>query len=61
MNELRINKNYSYDGISSYIIVDETTGVNYIACKYFSFSSNGGGGVTIVPRLNADGSLYVTK
>lgn len=40
-------------------VVDETTGVNYIVVSIernaYSWS------VSITPRLNADGSLYVTE
>lgn len=38
-------------------VVDERTGVNYVVV---GFSGDEKGGVAITPRLNADGSLYVT-
>ena len=42
---------------STFDVVDERTGVNYIVVGYEGFH---GGGVAITPRLNADGALYVT-
>ena len=45
-------------GYSTLNVVDENTGVNYIVV---SLASNGHySGLAITPRLNADGSLYVT-
>lgn len=42
---------------STYIVVDNKTGVNYICVEdYYS-----GYGVAITPRFNADGSLYVSE
>lgn len=46
----RQNNNGYYDTL---LVVDEDTGVNYIVA---SCSKS----VSITPRLNADGSLYVT-
>lgn len=40
-------------------IVDEDTGVNYIVCTWCMYSEPGG--MAITPRLNADGTLYVSK
>lgn len=37
-------------------VVDDNTGVNYIVV-----ASNYDGSVTITPRLNADGTLYISK
>ena len=45
------NKNY-YD---KFIIVDSITGVNYIVIECCNKA------VSMTPRLNADGSLYVSK
>lgn len=39
------------------VVVDENTGVNYVVVNY---DDPHGSGVAIVPRYNADGSLYVT-
>ena len=38
-----------------YCIQDEKTGVNYLIAAQYE------GGVFITPRLNADGSLFVTS
>lgn len=42
----------------TYSLVDENTGVNYIVVA--TCAPNGGDAPAITPRLNADGSLYVT-
>ena len=42
--------------MKTWCIVDEDTGVNYIAIG----ARFGDSGVAITPRLNADGSLYVS-
>lgn len=47
------------DGLNTYVLVDEVTGVNYIVCKYYNYGSSNTGGVAMAPRLNADGSIYV--
>lgn len=39
-------------------VVDDDTGVNYIVVSQSDVYK---GGVSITPRLNADGSLYVTE
>lgn len=44
---------YYEDGVSFFSFVDEETGVNYLV-----FIGANKGGMT--PRLNADGTLYVT-
>lgn len=50
------NTNGSYDVL---IVVDEETGVNYIAIGGEAYSRPRGTAIT--PRLNKDGTLYVTK
>lgn len=44
--------------LHTYSLVDENTGVNYIVVA--TSAPNGGDAPAITPRLNADGSLYVT-
>ena len=51
-NVTRLESISTYSGIYNY--VDSETGVNYIIAK-----SNEG--ITITPRLNADGTIMVTK
>ena len=46
-------------GAETWNIVDEETGVNYIVCTYYLAGRPGG--ITVTPRLNADGTLYVSK
>lgn len=36
------------------LVIDEATGVNYVVMRF-------GESISITPRLNADGSLYVSK
>ena len=50
------NTNGSYDSL---IVVDEETGVNYIVVGGEAHSRPRGTAIT--PRLNKDGTLYVTK
>ena len=50
------NTNGSYE---TAIIVDEKTGVNYIIASGELHSKSRG--IAITPRLNGDGTLYVTK
>lgn len=40
---------------SIYTTVDKETGVNYI------IATHGEGGIAIIPRYNADGSLYISE
>lgn len=51
------NTNRSYE---TAIIVDENTGVNYIVASGELYCKSRGG-IAITPRLNEDGTLYVTK
>ena len=50
------NTNGSYE---TAIIVDENTGVNYIIASGELYGKSRG--IAITPRLNGDGTLYVTK
>lgn len=50
------NTNGSYE---TAIIVDENTGVNYIIASGELYGKSRG--IAITPRLNKDGTLYVTK
>ena len=50
------NTNISYDVLT---VVDEETGVNYIVVGGEAHSQPRGTAIT--PRLNGDGTLYVTK
>ena len=45
--------------MQTYCIVDENTGVNYIVVSGELYSK--GIGTAITPRLNADGTLYVSE
>ena len=42
----------------TYHMVDERTGVNYVVVEN---QIHHGGGIAITPRLNTDGSLYVSR
>ena len=42
--------------VHTWVVVDDTTGVNYIAVT--TERGNGEMTIAITPRLNADGSLY---
>lgn len=56
---LKIWKHNSNGKMETYCLVDEDTGVNYIVV---SGELHGNGiGIAMTPRLNADGSLYVSK
>ena len=52
------NKNGDYNTLN---IVDSNTGVNYVVVSLYRTGSSAYGGIAITPRLNADGSLYITK
>lgn len=41
-------------------IVDDETGVNYVVIS-MERTASGGRGISVCPRYNADGSLYVSK
>ena len=59
---LKIWKENRNGQMNTWCLVDDNTGVNYIVVGP-SFSENGHeyGGVCITPRLNPDGSLYISK
>lgn len=44
--------------VRTWHLVDEITGVNYVVVENDVIK---GGGIAITPRLNADGSLYVSR
>ena len=48
------NENGGYETLC---VVDEETGVNYIVVSKYRHES----GIAITPRLNEDGSLYVSR
>ena len=52
---LKINNDNLF-WVSSTLLVDEETGVNYIVVSNLS-----DGGIMITPRYNADGTLYITN
>ena len=43
------------DGITSAVLVDQETGVEYLFVRYASYDR---GGVSVTPLLNADGTPY---
>lgn len=45
--------------LQTFCVVDEETGVNYVVVA--TDDVNGGDAPAITPRLNADGSLYVSN
>ena len=48
--------------METWCVVDDETGVNYVVvAPIFSEKGYGYDGVCITPRLNADGSLYVSN
>lgn len=50
------NENGAYETLC---VVDENTGVNYVVVA--TEVGNGHRSIAITPRLNADGSLYVSR
>lgn len=59
---LKIWKQNRNGQMETWQLVDEDTGVNYIvvAPKYSDGNGNSYDGIAIIPRYNADGSLYVS-
>ena len=55
---LKIWKHNSNGKMETYCLIDETTGVNYIIVSGELFQK--GIGTAITPRLNPDGSLYIS-
>lgn len=59
---LKIWKQNENGMCNTWNIVDENTGVNYIVVTtWYSNGNSGGRSCAITPRLNADGSLYISK
>lgn len=56
---LKIWKHNSNGKMETYCLVDEDTGVNYIVVSGELYGH--GIGTAMTPRLNADGSLYISK
>ena len=58
---LKIWKQNENGMCNTWNIVDENTGVNYIVVTtWYANGNSGGRSCAITPRLNADGSLYVS-
>lgn len=60
---LKIWKENRNGQMETWKVVDEDTGVNYIVVAP-NFSNNGGqkyDGICITPRLNEDGTLYISR
>lgn len=51
----------SFDTVDIFQYVDQETGVNYIIVGTWNTGSSKYAGIGITPRLNNDGSLYITK
>ena len=47
--------------MTTYVVEDEDTGVNYIVISKQPFGGSDGCSITMNPRYKADGSLYVNK
>ena len=59
---LKIWKENDNGMCSTWTVVDDYTGVNYVVVTtWYSSGNSGGRSVAITPRLNADGTLYVSK
>ena len=52
------NENGNYN---TFKVIDEKTGVNYIVVSAEALYGQGQLSIAITPRLNADGTLYVSK
>lgn len=55
---LKIWKQNDNGSCSTLVVVDEDTGVNYVVVTAMTYSN--AKTIAITPRLNADGSLYVS-
>lgn len=53
---LKLYNQGRYGFYETHILVDEDTGVHYVVVTNYDYR----GGTAITPRLNADGSLYVS-
>ena len=58
---LKIFKENRNGQMETWKIIDEETGVNYIVVGAVFSKGHEYGGISITPRLNADGSLYTTE
>lgn len=54
---LKIWKQNDNGSLSTHVVVDDDTGVNYVVVTAMTYSN--AKTIAITPRLNADGSLYV--
>ena len=57
-NPLKIWLHNENGRVQTFCLIDDATGVNYVVVV--TDDVNGGDAPAITPRLNADGSLYVT-
>lgn len=59
---LKIWKENRNGQMETWKVVDENTGVNYIVvAPRYTETGNSFDGISITPRLNADGTLYTSK
>lgn len=58
---LKIWKENENGNYNTFKVIDEETGVNYIVVSAEALYGQGQLSIAITPRLNADGSLYVSK
>ena len=58
-NPIKIWKENTNAAYHTFKVVDDNTGVNYIVVS--TERGNGEYSIAITPRLNADGTLYVSK
>ena len=58
-NPIQIWEQNSNGNYHTMLVVDDATGINYIVVSYIRPSGQSAG-IAIVPRYNADGTLYVT-
>ena len=55
---LKIWKQNDNSTVSTYCVIDDDTGVNYVVVTAMTYSN--AKTIAITPRFNADGSLYVS-
>ena len=58
---LKIWKQNRNGQMETWEVIDEDTGVSYIVVGARYSTGHEYGGISITPRLNADGSLYITR
>lgn len=56
---LKIWKQNENGSLETCVVIDDNTGVNYVVVTAMTYSN--AKTIAITPRLNADGSLYVTN